>query len=138
MASSPLYTSETSRSGAPCQDRVSDFLTSSHEGLQGPETPLTVKSWSPPQPIDPSLPPRREASVVLVLRSGSLTPPSPSPPTSWPSALLTVTQTSALLPVPLATPGPGFPSFFPPQTAASAPCLPAAPSALKHTFYNVI
>lgn len=48
VTSSPLYTSATSRSGAPCQDRASDFLTSSHEGLQGPETLLTLKSWSPP------------------------------------------------------------------------------------------
>lgn len=70
MASSPLYTSETTRSGAPCQDRVSDFLTSSHEGLQGPETPLTVKSWSPPQPIDPSRP---GAQVRLFDTSFSLT-----------------------------------------------------------------
>lgn len=70
QASSPSTRQKLPRSGASCQDRVSDFLTSSHEGLQGPETPLTVKSWSPPQPIDP-LTRRREASVALVLRSGS-------------------------------------------------------------------
>lgn len=70
---------------------------------------------------------RGNRHLVLVLRSDSLMPPSPSPPTSLPSALLTVTQTSALLPVPLATPSPGLPSFVLPRTAASALCLPAAP-----------
>lgn len=61
MTSRPLCTSATSQPRAPPQDRVSDFLTSSQEGLQGPETPLILKSWSLPRPIDPSFLPRREA-----------------------------------------------------------------------------
>ena len=76
---------------------------------------------------------RGNRRLVLVLRSGALMPPSPSPPPSLPSALLTVIQTSALLPVPLATPGPGLPSFFPPRTAASAP-LPASCSPLPRSM----